>query len=104
MQIDSGNLVGCKMNPGPDPTYKPIGPHPIGSWETCCNYTALSRATSWFMQNRGNHSVLLHPLTRFEVVDHTDRAMWLGKSMPLDLTPLSPDLGTPDTCHSLNNL
>lgn len=44
------------------------------------------------MQNHGNLSVLLHPLTRYEVLDHTHRAMFLGKELPLDVSVLSEDL------------
>ena len=95
-QIDSGNLHGCRLYPRVN--FGPIGPHPIGSYETCCNASALSHATSWFMQNRGNLSILLHPLTRWEIIDHSDRAMWLGKSAPLDLSALEWDTGVPDRC------
>lgn len=44
------------------------------------------------MENHGNLSVLLHPLTRYEVLDHTHRAMFLGKVVPLDVSVLSEDL------------
>lgn len=71
----------------------PRGPHPIGSYETCCNASSLAQAQSFFMQNRGNLSILLHPLTRYEVLDHTTRAMWLGKDMPLDISRLRDDAG-----------
>lgn len=77
---------------------EPIGPHVIGSYETCCNETVLNGAVSWFMQNHGNLSVLLHALTRYEVLDHTYRAFWLGQKLSLDLTPLSPDLGEEPIC------
>ncbi len=87
--------MGCRLN---HVNYGPRGPHPIGSYETCCNSSALSHGVSWFMQNRGNLSILLHPLTRWEIIDHTDRAMFLGQSLPLDLSVLSWDLGEPDKC------
>jgi len=48
---------------------------------------------SWFMLNHGNLSILLHPLTRFEVLDHTERSMFLGPRYPLDISVLSEDLG-----------
>lgn len=88
-------LTGCRLN---RMNYVPIGPHVIGSYETCCNASSLSQAQSFFMQNRGNLSVLLHPLTRYEVLDHTTRAMWLGKDMPLDISRLREDVGTADKC------
>ena len=83
-----------------------IGTHTFGSYETCCNASALSPAISWFMNNRGNLSVLLHPLTRYEVIDHTTRAMWLGPSIPLDLGALKADLGSEtavDHCQLTDN-
>lgn len=88
-------LAGCRLN---RVNYAPRGPHIIGSYETCCNASALSHAQSFFMQNRGNLSVLLHPLTRYEVLDHTTRAMWLGKDMPLDISSLPQDSGIADKC------
>jgi len=45
------------------------------------------------MQNHGNLSILLHALTRWEVEDHTSRAMFLGPKVPLDLSALKEDLG-----------
>eukprot|EP01116_Phalansterium_solitarium_P013525 TRINITY_DN3090_c0_g1_i1.p2 TRINITY_DN3090_c0_g1~~TRINITY_DN3090_c0_g1_i1.p2 ORF type:complete len:145 (+),score=19.55 TRINITY_DN3090_c0_g1_i1:54-488(+) len=75
--------------------YGPRGPHPIGSYEVWCPAEDLPRALSWFMLHRGTHSVLLHPLTRYEIRDHTERAMWLGQPVPLDLSVLSADLGRP---------
>ncbi|OQV16348.1 putative DOPA 4,5-dioxygenase [Hypsibius exemplaris] len=96
-QIDGGFLRGCRLNHF---NTVPRGPHPIGSYETCCNSSSLSRASSWFMQNHGDLSILLHPLTRWEILDHTTRSMWLGKSMPLDLSALSEDLGD-DLDHCL---
>lgn len=82
----------------------PIGPHPIGSFETCCNKTSLPSAVSWFMLNRNPaHSVLLHPLTRSEVVDHTTRAFWLGQKIPLDTSKLESNLHETPTCPSNYN-
>ena len=99
-QITSGFLGGCRLNRF---NTGPVGPHLIGSFETCCNATGLSHATSWFMQNRGGLNVLLHPLTRKEILDHTIRAMWLGSSIPLDTSVLSEDLGDEPECHHIND-
>lgn len=93
--IQNGYLKNCSLN---TINYEPRGPHPIGSYETCCNETSLPESLSFFIQHRGNLSILLHPLTRFEVGDHTTRSMWLGASMPLDLSALSPVLTTPPIC------
>lgn len=45
------------------------------------------------MLNHGNLSILVHPLTRYEVLDHTDRSMFLGARLPLDISVLQQDLG-----------
>lgn len=39
----------------------------------------------WLVINRGPLSVLVHPNTGDDVRDHTQRASWLGKEMPLDV-------------------
>jgi aromatic ring-cleaving dioxygenase len=70
----------------------PRGPHPIGSFETWVPAEALGDVLGWFMLHRGALSVMLHPLTTREVLDHTTRAMWLGQVLPLDLTCLSEQL------------
>jgi DOPA 4,5-dioxygenase len=73
----------------------PVGPHPIGSFETWVPKEYFGIVTSWFMRNRGSLQVLLHPLSRHEIEDHTARAMWLGPSLRLDLTVLTADIGYP---------
>ncbi|CAG8478517.1 5694_t:CDS:2 [Ambispora leptoticha] len=62
----------------------PMGPHPIGSYEVWCPKEHFARVFSWFVLNRGQHSVLVHPLTVEEMKDHAERAVWMGTPMPLD--------------------
>ncbi|KAI1287329.1 Dopa 4,5-dioxygenase [Halotydeus destructor] len=95
--VTGGALGECHVNRFNE---KPRGPHPIGSFETCCNKTSLPTALAWFMQNRGNLSVLLHPLTRLQRVDHTRDPMWLGQPVPLDLSGLDP-LPEAEKCPNL---
>ncbi|CAG2105319.1 unnamed protein product [Medioppia subpectinata] len=97
-EIEHGSLKGCRVNHF---NVVPTGPHPIGSFETCCNSSSLSHGMSWFMLNRGNHSVLFHPLTRYEIIDHTDRVMFLGSPLFIDLTPLEADRHEADTCDPI---
>ena len=68
------------------------GPHPMGSYEVWISAEQLGRGVGWMMQHHGTHSVLLHPLTRYELKDHTERAMWLGPPLTLNLSVLSSDL------------
>jgi DOPA 4,5-dioxygenase len=66
----------------------PRGPHPVGSYEVWCPRERFSRTYSFLATHRGELSVLIHPLTRREVLDHSERAAWLGKPFPLDLSAL----------------
>lgn len=70
----------------------PRGPHPIGSYEVWCAREDFARCYSWFVLNRGQHSILIHPLTKEEVADHSSRATWLGTPVPLDYSNLTPHL------------
>ncbi|KAG0006615.1 hypothetical protein BGZ65_006049 [Modicella reniformis] len=70
----------------------PRGPHPIGSYEVWCAREDFARCYSWFVLNRGPHSILIHPLTREEIADHSTRATWLGTPVPLDYSKLTPHL------------
>ncbi|KAH9890522.1 DOPA-like domain-containing protein [Cubamyces lactineus] len=66
----------------------PIGPHPVGSYEIWCPSESFAAVYSYLCLNRGNLSVLIHPLTREERKDHEIRQAWLGPSFPLDLSTL----------------
>ncbi|KAF7777649.1 hypothetical protein Agabi119p4_3721 [Agaricus bisporus var. burnettii] len=66
----------------------PIGPHPVGSYEIWCPAETFSAVFSYMCLNRGNLSVLIHPLTREERRDHENRNTWLGQSYALDLSTL----------------
>ncbi|CAG2113678.1 unnamed protein product [Medioppia subpectinata] len=77
---------------------QPRGPHPVGNFITCCNKTSMTSALSWFVQNHGNLSVLVHPLTRHVVSDHTDKAMFLGQTVPLVLSTLPVFENEPRIC------
>ena len=73
----------------------PIGPHPCGSFEVWTPAQYLEKAMSWLMMNRGELTVLLHPLTTNEIEDHYARAMWLGPPYRLDFTQLDAEGGDP---------
>ncbi|KAI1287482.1 Dopa 4,5-dioxygenase [Halotydeus destructor] len=100
-QVEDGVFAECAVNRFNE---RPVGPHPVGSFETCCNRTSVSSAMSWFMMNHGNFSILLHPLTRFSRADHTDRAMWLGEKFPVIVQNLSVEESRDPRCPDYNNL
>ncbi|KAF8894833.1 DOPA-like domain-containing protein [Infundibulicybe gibba] len=67
----------------------PVGPHPVGSYEIWVPSETFSSVFSFLCMNRGNLSILVHPLTREEVrLDHEVRNAWIGPSFPLDLSTL----------------
>ncbi|KAJ7162257.1 DOPA-like domain-containing protein [Mycena filopes] len=66
----------------------PIGPHPVGSYEIWAPSETFSSVFSYLCMNRGQLSILVHPLTRNEREDHGLRSAWIGPSFPLDLTKL----------------
>ena len=40
---------------------------------------------SWLTLNHGDLTVFIHPNTGQDLEDHRDRAVWIGKSVPLML-------------------
>jgi len=66
----------------------PVGPHPVGSYEIWCPQESFASLYSYLCLNRGDLSVLIHPLTREERKDHETRVAWLGPSFSLDLSML----------------
>ena len=72
---------------------EPVGPHPCGSFETWVPKEYLNEALSFFMQRRGELTILIHARSRWENEDHFGRMMWLGPPMRIDNTVLAVDLG-----------
>ncbi|KAF8061738.1 DOPA-like domain-containing protein [Lyophyllum atratum] len=67
---------------------EPIGPHPVGSYEIWVPSETFSSVFSYLCMNRGDLSILVHPLTRHQRADHSIRNAWIGPSFPLDLDTL----------------
>lgn len=64
---------------------QPIGPHRWPIWSIWVDRADFGKATFWMAQHHGPHSVLVHPNIDDRLIDHTDRAMWLGTPRPLKL-------------------
>jgi DOPA 4,5-dioxygenase len=63
----------------------PVGPHPCGSFEVLFTREALADYLPWLMFTRPRAlAILIHPLTRSQVPDHTVRALWLGTPVAID--------------------
>lgn len=46
----------------------------------------LSSIVPWLTLNKTNHSILIHPDTGNDLLDHTEYAMWLGNPIKLDIS------------------
>eukprot|EP01062_Namystynia_karyoxenos_P067223 TRINITY_DN61122_c0_g1_i1.p2 TRINITY_DN61122_c0_g1~~TRINITY_DN61122_c0_g1_i1.p2 ORF type:complete len:235 (+),score=36.10 TRINITY_DN61122_c0_g1_i1:89-793(+) len=88
--ITAADFPGLDEKAVPGINTAPRGPHPCGSYEVWVPAEYLGDAMSWFMINRGELSILLHPLTEHPVEDHSGRAMWLGPQYRLNLNVLPP--------------
>lgn len=71
-----------KINEGPR------GPHTIPSYEVYVPCSALPLLLKFFDDQRGELSILIHPLSEDEVRDHSTSALWLGAAVPLDYSAL----------------
>lgn len=61
-----------------------IGPHATQFWEVDVKRPEVFvRLLGWFQLNHGNLSVLIHPQTGEDLLDHTERALWLGDKLPV---------------------
>ena len=105
MEVAAGNMtvvcsgVTSELLPGLDdskvPHFNtgPVGPHPVGSFEVWTPREYLEQMLTFMMYHRGSLSVLVHPLGKTELGDHTSEAMWLGPSYVLDTSMLNTSGG-----------
>jgi DOPA 4,5-dioxygenase len=69
---------------------KPVGPHPMGSYQLAFAPSAFAGIVGWLALNHGALDVLVHPNTDDELRDHRDAALWIGRSHALVLGALAP--------------
>ncbi len=69
--------------------FGPRGPHVSNMFGLDIPRDAFVDVVSFLVLNRGRHSVLIHPVTDNELLDHTQHALWLGLPQALDLSVLS---------------
>lgn len=68
---------------------KPVGPHPMWTYQLAFAPADFSRVVGWLALNHGALDVFVHPNTGDELRDHRDRALWVGKSYALNLAALA---------------
>lgn len=64
---------------------KPVGPHPDGSFQIAFRPELFHDIMAYLTLNRNGLTILIHPNTGEDLLDHRDRAMWMGEVRPLDL-------------------
>ena len=67
---------------------KPVGPHPMWSYQLSIAGADLAYAIGWLALNHGALDVFVHPNTGDALRDHRDRAIWIGRSYALNLAAL----------------
>jgi len=65
---------------------KPVGPHPMFSYQVTVRNDQFASVIAWLTLNHGDLTVFIHPNTGQDLEDHRDRAVWIGRSMPLVLS------------------
>ena len=68
---------------------KPVGPHPMWSYQVAFRPEIFAEIVPWLAQHRGELIVLVHPETGNDLIDHRDYPIWMGPAQTLDLSVLS---------------
>ena len=64
---------------------KPVGPHPMWSYQLAVQPADFAHVVGWLALNHGLLDVFIHPNTGDDLRDHRDSALWLGRSLVLNL-------------------
>ena len=72
---------------------KPVGPHPRFSYQVAFTPAQFGQIVPWLARHRGGLTVFVHGLSGEDWRDHTDLVIWLGPSVPLNLTMFHPPAG-----------
>lgn len=67
---------------------KPVGPHTEWSCQLAFKPSVFGQLIPWLAMHRGGLVIFVHPITDNQLVDHRDRAIWIGDVRPLDLSVL----------------
>ena len=65
---------------------KPVGPHPCWSCQLSIPRRLAGEVIPWLMASRNGLTIFVHGLSGDDLRDHTELVMWLGESLPLDLS------------------
>ncbi len=73
---------------------RPVGPHPDWSCQLAFKPELFGSLIPWLAMHRDGLVVFIHPITDNDLVDHRDRAIWIGAVRPLDLSVLGETAGS----------
>jgi DOPA 4,5-dioxygenase len=65
-----------------------VGPHPVSMYQVSFDAAEFPGVVPWLMLNRGELSILVHPLSGDAYDDHSIFALWLGTQIDLRLEVL----------------
>ena len=60
-----------------------VGPHPQSMYQVAFAPEVFEQIVPFLMLNATDLSVLIHPETGNDLLDHTKHALWLGELLPL---------------------
>ena len=72
---------------------RPVGPHPDWSCQLAFKPALFGELIPWLAMRRGHLVVFIHPISNNDLIDHRDRAMWMGAVRPLNLDMLTEGQG-----------
>ncbi|MBR72293.1 MAG: 4,5-dioxygenase [Rhodospirillaceae bacterium] len=68
---------------------EPVGPHPKPMYLISFNAHLFSSLVPWLMLNRNGLSILIHPTTGDDILDHTIHCIWMGTPLTLNIDKLN---------------
>ena len=66
--------------------HKPVGPHPDWSCQLTFAASDFGQVVPWLALNRSGLVIFIHPNSGEDLIDHRDRALWMGAVRPLNLS------------------
>jgi len=63
----------------------PVGPHPRAMYQVAFKPDLFAAIVPWLMLNRAGLTVLVHPETGNDFLDHSEHSLWIGKELKLNL-------------------
>ncbi|HEY6336101.1 MAG TPA: DOPA 4,5-dioxygenase family protein [Alphaproteobacteria bacterium] len=64
---------------------RPVGPHTQPMFQVAFATELFGRFVPWLSLNHKGLSVLIHPETGDDPIDHSEYALWLGEKLPVDI-------------------